>query len=355
MTQNLWSIEKLFRGRLLVVPDYQRGYAWEESHLRDFLDDLEVLSQGQDHYTGTVVLHEQPHEEVDHWGCTHTVHNVVDGQQRLTTTLILLDAIRRELDDLGTESDRALSDGIQKRFLWVEQRRTRSPIYKLQLHSDLGEFFEKRILGDGSSIDGPRTQPEQRLEDAKTHFASYLAQQREDRGSQYRDWLEELHSKVTNHLKTTLYPVEKEAEVGVIFEVMNNRGKPLSELEKVKNYLLYVASKVGDSGRLAREINQTWGRILQRLMASGLARSSDEDQLLKTHWLMVYNPDERHWNAIARSRKGSSTQSRHEGGVEKLCTGIRRLPRNPGPGCACVPRRRAAWAERTRSRGSRPT
>ena len=55
----------LFEGRLLVVPDYQRGYAWEASHLQDFLDDLEILSEDQAHYTGTVVLHEQTHVEVD--------------------------------------------------------------------------------------------------------------------------------------------------------------------------------------------------------------------------------------------------------------------------------------------------
>ena len=295
MAQNLWSIAELFEGRLLVVPDYQRGYAWEASQLQDFIDDLEVLSEGQMHYTGTVVLHEQSHAEMDVEGRSYKVHSVVDGQQRLTTTLILLDAIRRELDALGTEQ--ALSNGIRKRFLWVERRKTKAPIHKLQLHGELGEFFEKRILRDSPSIDGPRTQPEKRLDAAKARFAEYLTDQRAVHGDCYGSWLEELHSKVTNQLKTTLYPVEQEAEVGVIFEVMNNRGKPLSELEKVKNYLLYVASKLDASGGLGGEINQTWGRILRRLMASGLGRSSDEDQLLKTHWLMVYDPDERHWKA----------------------------------------------------------
>jgi hypothetical protein len=324
MTHSLWSFGDLFEGRLFVVPDYQRGYAWEEPHLQDFLDDLEILSDGQFHYTGTVVLHEQTHIEEDTRGRRHRVHNVVDGQQRLTTTLILLDAIRRELDELGTEADHNLRDGIQERFLWFDQRQTGAPIYKLQLHGDLGEFFQKRILSDSSSIDGPRTQPERRLEAAKQHFAEYLAQQHENRGESYRSWLEELHSKVTNQLKTTLYPVEQEAEVGVIFEVMNNRGKPLSELEKVKNYLLYVASKLDDSGGLGREINGTWGRLLQFLMAAGLARSSDEDQLLKTHWLMVYDPDERHWKASRSIKERFDVRkSQADGGVQQLCQDIR--------------------------------
>lgn len=323
MTQNLCSIEELFEGRLLVVPDYQRGYSWEASHLQDFLDDLEILSEDQAHYTGTVVLHEQPQVEVDAAGRRHKVHHVVDGQQRLTTTLIILDAIRRELDALGTEPE--LSEGIRRRFLWVERRKTKTRIHKLQLHGELGAFFENRILRDSSAIDGPRTQPEKRLEAAKEHFAMYLAEQRATRGDRFSTWLEELHSKVTNQLKTTLYPVEQEAEVGVIFEVMNNRGKPLSELEKVKNYLLYVASKVGDSAGLGREINRIWGQILRRLMAAGLARSSDEDQLLKTHWLMVYDPDERHWNASRSIKERFDLRnSRDDDGVERLCADVRR-------------------------------
>ena len=68
------------------------------------------------------------------------MHHVVDGQQRLTTTLILLDAIRRELDELGTEADHNLSDGIQERFLWVDQRKTGAHIHKLQLHGDSASF-----------------------------------------------------------------------------------------------------------------------------------------------------------------------------------------------------------------------
>ena len=82
----------------------------------------------------------------------------------------------------------------------------------------------------------------------------------------------------------------------VIFEVLNNRGKPLSELEKVKNYLLYVAAKTDETGKLATKINKVWARVLQNLMAGELTRSQDEDQLLRTHWLLAYDPNERAWD-----------------------------------------------------------
>lgn len=294
--KNLWSIRDLFNSRLLVVPDYQRGYAWEKPQLKDFLDDLSILGDGKDHYTGTVVLHEQDLQvEKDDEGMVHKVHHVVDGQQRLTTAVILLAAIRRELAGLPNEERRC--DRIQKDFLRVTRDKTPAPIYKLQLHGKLGEFFQSHIINDEPSTEGAATRPQERLEDAKKYFADYLSEQRAALGGNFPDWLTGLESKITNQLKTTLFPVEQESDVGVIFEVMNNRGKPLSELEKVKNYVLYVASKIDDSNQLGGDINSTWGRVLERLMAGGLGRSVDEDQLLKTHWLMVYDPNERKWDA----------------------------------------------------------
>ena len=77
--------------------------------------------------------------------------------------------------------------------------------------------------------------------DAKEQIADYLRAAGEDTAGR-EQWLRDLQSKVTTRLHFNLYEVEDAAEVGVIFEVMNDRGKPLTNLEKVKNYLLYAAS-----------------------------------------------------------------------------------------------------------------
>ena len=53
---NTLTVEKLFSGRLLRVPDYQRGYAWDKKNWTDFIEDLDLLPRGKHHYTGTVVL-----------------------------------------------------------------------------------------------------------------------------------------------------------------------------------------------------------------------------------------------------------------------------------------------------------
>lgn len=55
---NVLSVQQLFEGRVFRVPDYQRGYAWESRQRDEFLEDLELLGSGREHFTGLVVLHE---------------------------------------------------------------------------------------------------------------------------------------------------------------------------------------------------------------------------------------------------------------------------------------------------------
>ena len=93
------SLQELFNNRLFKVPLYQRGYAWEEQQVQEFLDDLELLHTSRRHYTGTIVLH-QPNSTRkvrDNEGTLYEEVDVVDGQQRLTTIVILLNEISKSL------------------------------------------------------------------------------------------------------------------------------------------------------------------------------------------------------------------------------------------------------------------
>ncbi|MBF4427798.1 DUF262 domain-containing protein, partial [Vibrio anguillarum] len=47
MKTDLFSISKIFTERLLRIPDYQRGYAWQDRHLKDFWNDLLQLEDGK--------------------------------------------------------------------------------------------------------------------------------------------------------------------------------------------------------------------------------------------------------------------------------------------------------------------
>lgn len=295
--KDIQTIEEIFSGRILQVPDYQRGYAWEKRQWDDFLEDLDLLEAGKEHYTGTLVLHavDGVRPMRDKGGLKYDHFHIVDGQQRLTTTVLLLDAIRRSMEKVSLKD---VAEGIRKHYVSVAALGSEQPIHKLQLNRDSHHFFVNGVLSDEPSPEGPAIYSHERLLGAKNHFASYLKSREEElEQEEYRDWLLDLHDKVTAQLKVSVYNIEDSAEVGVIFEVMNNRGKPLSELEKVKNYLLYLSSKLNlENNNLAEEVNRTWTNIFENLMEAGLTGTGHEDQLLRAHWLMAYDHTKKNWD-----------------------------------------------------------
>lgn len=289
---NVFTIEELFSGKVLHIPDYQRGYSWEKPQWTDFLEDLEYLAPGKHHYTGTVVLHEQGEKIRDEGGKSNQVFHLVDGQQRLTTVVLLLNRISA----FFPSSRKTLVDGIRSSY--VEFKNLNDvPTYKLVLNTDCHEFFVRNILTNPSGPQGPTIASHNRLREADTFFSTYLAKKKSALGEGFDGWLFDLYVKVTTQLKVCLYMVEDTSEVGVIFESMNNRGKQLSELEKVKNHLLYLASKLdlAEPHELGQRVNATWSAVFQKLMASDLNTAQDEDRLLRAHWLTVFDPAPREW------------------------------------------------------------
>ena len=145
---NIISLDELFHKRLFRVPDYQRGYSWESQQVREFLEDMELLPDGRDHYTGTIVLHEvdPDGERMDTDGNAYAPVDVVDGQQRLTTIVLLLDAIRRNLSDFS-DTAKGLSQGIKKNFVSAQEING-LPLFKLSLNSDTDHFFKDSVLAE---------------------------------------------------------------------------------------------------------------------------------------------------------------------------------------------------------------
>jgi len=97
----LYSLSKIFTENLFRIPDYQRGYSWGETQLKHFWTDILLLDSGRDHYTGVLTLEEADTQTTEKWvedswiitSKRYQPYFVVDGQQRLTTSLILLQCI----------------------------------------------------------------------------------------------------------------------------------------------------------------------------------------------------------------------------------------------------------------------
>ena len=215
-----------------------------------------------------------------------------------------------QLDGFAT-----LANGLREMYLYSKDL-NQQPFTKLTLNRDSRGFFADNILGFHPDVQGPTIRSHRRLLEGKEHFAGFLQAQRDVQKDNYPTWLREVYFKITQHLTVIVYEVANDLDAGVIFETMNDRGRPLTELEKVKNYLLYVCSKLDlpTSFPLEEQINATWAHIFEELMAAGLSDSDNEDQFLRAHWLAVYDYDQKKWNQF-RSIKDQfalkSFQGRH--------------------------------------------
>lgn len=356
--QYLQSIQEIFQDKLFKIPDYQRGYAWEEKQWQDMIDDIEIMEDNQEHYTGTLVinLNEETQEIYDDDGNIFKLYDVVDGQQRLTTISILLNQLAIEFSKFDVKQ-KQLSKGIKKKYIATTMNDDKLP--KLTLNKDTNEFYKKNIINDGNSIISAKILSEQRLQEAKEYFESYFKEKademkkyNEDAEKNYILWLEKIYSKITIRMKLTVYLVPQATDVGVIFEVMNNRGKVLTEMEKVKNYLLYIASKLTCNGgrELGEDINKTWTYIFESLMTAD-AGVWDENQLLRFNWIMSIDYNSKNWNG-SDSVKNRYNLKKYKGKHDELRNDVRKyvslLKECCGAYCDIInPSRESAFANYT--------
>lgn len=272
----LLTISQLFNHgkRAFRVPDYQRGYSWEFDQRNDLRKDIEYLvnARSEDgtypyrHYTGTVVA--SLTMEKDRAAGIETF-DVVDGQQRLTTLIILLSCLARKMS--GTDE----SVEIFRVFV-EEQIRPGNTVRKFFSADEQDEVFEQLVRS--GCLDGKRLtcKSSQNLADAVQEFEAWL-------NSAECDPLEILNC-IQSQLGFLYFAPRNDKEVGIMFEVINNRGKRLSELEKIKNYLIYYGEK-NALPDIKSKVNKAWPHILSRLNQVGVHSNDAENAFLRNCWI----------------------------------------------------------------------
>ena len=290
----LKSLEDLFDGRFLRIPDYQRGYAWQEHQLNDFWEDLEVLEDEHIHYTGVLTLERVTaaikNEKIDCWQHDHGAKDsdksfyIVDGQQRITTTIILIQTILEKVAKQEWFATEEVTFLKNKYISKKNQNGYSSYFFGYTTDNPSYEFLKTKIFNDHSiGYDNKDTLYTANLKYAKDYFSQKLKSCDLSR-------LEQLFIKLTKHFKFNVYEISDDLDVFVAFETMNNRGKKLSNLELLKNRLIYLSTKFYDNDKstLRYEINECWKTIYEYLGKNAKQTLSDDD-FLKDHWIMYYD------------------------------------------------------------------
>lgn len=287
------SLKALFSdSRVFRIPDYQRGYAWENDQLEDLWDDITDIQkdnkQYATHYCGTICVEEKkevPKEENWLKGVKH--YDIVDGQQRLTTLVILIHCLLSFGDSsLGGEK----ASRIRERFLYEEEDSQNTRMYKLGYYYSNGDGSVHPVIReeDDSLTTEIPNRYSRNLQNAKVFFQNKIG----ELGS--KEKREELYDKLVSSLMFDFRDITQDGiDVQMVFETMNNRGKQLTVLEKLKNRLMFLSEKIPapqvDRMKLRREINNSWGMIYRQLGANPDFELS-EDEFLAAHLTLYRTP-----------------------------------------------------------------
>lgn len=272
------TLASLYQDGLFDIPSYQRSYSWGESQLEDLIDDLRYLPEDSTHFFGNVILDEQDEQYKTDKGRRFDKYDVVDGQQRLTTALILL--------HVATQFDNVVDETISEDSLIypVEERPRLLP------QDQDEEFFRDSLLGS-SNLES-KTPSQERLEFAYDFFESEF----EDFPSDVS--VREISEQLRYDCKINVVELDNESEAASIFESLNDRGKPLSTLDKTKSFLMYMDDRSSNQGALENKIKQRFGNIYRELfvLSNGHERVNDfdEDSFQRFHWGIYdgYDSDE---------------------------------------------------------------
>ena len=310
MANELQSLSVLFQNRLFRIPDYQRGYAWKDEQLVDFWDDLINLHENRYHYTGLLSLKEVKSNDVKTWQGDEWVFDVgfkpfhvVDGQQRLTTFSILLYEIVSFLKGLPENQNKA-DNNIFLGFESLEQIRekyivrirrpenlVRTYLFGYEVDNPSANYLRYKIFNEpfGGTVD--ESYYTKNLQHAKMFFIRTLSGLFKKDGI---DGIKCLYRKLTLHLMFNLHEIEDDYDVFVAFETMNNRGKKLTNLELLKNRLIYLTTLFDDrrfdtidKKQLRKNINDTWKEVYRQLGRNKEYPLSD-DEFLKAHWISYF-------------------------------------------------------------------
>ena len=246
----------------LYIPEYQRGYSWEEMQLDDFWIDLVQIYEENtrdEHFLGQVVIHKNKEDSKRY---------IIDGQQRISTAIILLDILRtkfKEIADSKNNNDaNDDAEDINTRYIGRVSE-TKKEQY-LSMGGVDKEFFIKYIQARGPINYNDKKFEKKRLKPSNYNIF-YASKFFEDKISKFitqktpNEYIElnKLYQCLINQFILMTVETDDINEAYIIFESLNARGKALETADLLKNHILRKAHNDLSSA------TETWNTIIDNL------------------------------------------------------------------------------------------
>lgn len=300
---NVQNLQALLTSQRFSVPDFQRNYAWEETQIDEFWNDIEFLavSDRESHFIGSVITFQGESD-----GLATAPTELIDGQQRVTTIFMLLSLIRdaiyaREttiLPALPNSGLAAFDVGAKATRVIFASEEKATP--RFSANTLIRETFLDCVLRNPKKLDDNRKtfkktdRPETlRLRKAYWKLSDHVTAFVDRKGGTdeilrlrvLNDLLEGLLTRVQIlQINTT-----KMSEAINIYMTLNNRGLGLTPSDLVKSLLMKHITEGLKGLDLEREnvqLVQQWQEIQSNLGEHKI------DQFLR-HYLLLYLREKR--------------------------------------------------------------
>lgn len=259
------DIESLLDGSYFHIPRFQRPYSWDDDNINDFWNDL-IANKGDDYFIGSMVVYKRAKQSF----------GVVDGQQRLTTTTILLCVLRDAFNELGhPDSAIGLHQLIERkdrdnRNEFVLKTETSFPYFQEHIQKFGEPEFDTEILAEEQNLKRAHQIFTNLVNDALGSVDSDPTILDSLKEKAKFDKLTELRDTILN-LNLIFVVLDSEDDAYLIFETLNTRGKDLSVSDLVKNHFTKNLKARGtvDIAKLK------WGSVLETIHNSSADLSTD--------------------------------------------------------------------------------
>jgi Protein of unknown function DUF262/Protein of unknown function (DUF1524) len=271
------TLQVLFADRVFRIPPYQRFYSWQTKQREDLFSDLIKLAkrpEDQHHFMATIVCHKTS-EIMPIGTAQYRLYDVVDGQQRLTTLILLMKCIELALPE-GSDDRKDLGRILVKRdglLILLQTNNANAHIFN--------RFIREGIKPTPTEI---QSYSDRNLASAIQGCIKFL-----HKWNDTRDTLS-LMRLILHRLGFVVYDTEDSRVVYTLFEVLNSRGIVVDWLDKTKSVLMGKAYELGASPLAQQAEIENLQKIWSQIYAELAKQDIPGDEILRIAATLYYGP-----------------------------------------------------------------